>query len=630
MKKVFLLFAALLAATFSFAEAKTVVLDGAAVGKTATTKDSTITQNGFSYTISKGGKYQAVSTGATKNFEGTTQCILIGKSGAYIYNDAAFGSGITKFELYVNKSAAGSEKSNCKLSVSFGTSQIKAAATNAQIITIAGDNDKDSVYSLTVPTGAKYFYYTITTAHNSQVAFRITYEEASIQAPVFTPEEGKVTNKNFAEPFLLTMSCATTGTAIYYTTDGTDPNDGIEYTAPITIPAQSTVVRAIAMGDDGFSAETQVTYCYINSAATAYTVSAAIEVIDAGLGLDNELYVQGTIKEVTNYSDTYGTLTYTITDGTTDLIIYSGLNENKQKFSSLDDLNVGDEVVVCGKLLKYKEDYEVNYNNYIVSRKINKPTIIATNVAFGDIFSTGVTKELVVTGEHLTEAVTYSLSDGAAFRVEGELTAEGGTLTIIFNGMDENDYTATLTLSSGSTTKEVTISAAYHILDGHGTQEAPYTVADVKKLNNSLGTSETYWVVGYIVGAVQNNKLVTEEVNIDTNIALGSTADATGADDYIPVGFASGATNAAKAALNIKDNATMIGKQVLVNGTLEKYFSIAGVKNVSTYAIPTATENTPAILPASSTKSATKYIENGVFYILRDGVRYTAQGIVVE
>lgn len=626
MKKVSLFFCFLLAATMSFAETKTVILDGSATGLStdATTEESIISQNGFSYTMSKGGKQSAAS--GDKKFDGTTQCILIGKKGAYIYSNTAFGEKITKFELYVNKGAAGTEKTPAKLSVSFSTEPITTAATDAQIITIAGDTQKDTTYNLTIPTNAKYFYYTITTAHNSQVAFRITYEEASIQAPVFTPEEGKVTNRNFTESFLLTMSCTTTGTTIYYTTDGTDPlgTSSAEYTTPITIPAKSTVVRAIAMSDDEFSAETQATYYYINSATTAYTASAAIEVINAGLGLNNELYVQGTIKEITEYNATYGSLTYTITDGTKDLIIYGGLNENKAKFSSLDDLNVGDEVVVCGKLLKYKEDYEVNSNNYIVSRKINTPTITATNVAFGDLYSTNVTQELVVTGEQLTEAIRYSLSEGSAFSVEGELTTEGGTLTIIFNGMDENDYTATLTLTSGSITKEITLSASYHILEGLGTQEIPYTVADVKKLNNSLGTGEKYWVIGYIIGAIENNKLVT--TGVDTNIALGSTADATEANDYIPVGFASGTTNAAKSDLNIKDNET-IGKQVLVNGTLEKYFSVAGVKNVKEYATPTATEIEDNA--ASSVNTTTKCIENGALIIIRDGVQYTILGAVV-
>lgn len=197
---------------------------------------------------------------------------------------------------------------------------------------------------------------------------------ANVATPVLNAEEGKVTDGNFTEAFTLTMTCATEGASIYYTLDGTDPAESetaVEYTAAITIPAKSTKVRAIAM--DGttaeFSREATATYCYVNTAATAYTVSEAIDVIDADLGLGNELCVKGTIKEVQSYNETYHSLTYVITDGLKYLLVYSGLGLNKAEFTGMTDLAVGDNVVVCGKLKLYKDTYEFDYNNYLVSHE---------------------------------------------------------------------------------------------------------------------------------------------------------------------------------------------------------------------------------------------------------------------
>ena len=452
----------------------------------------------------------------------------------------------------------------------------------------------------------------------------------AVATPVFEVPEGTVqANGSFNAAFNLTISCATSGASIFYTIDGIDPAESstaLHYTAPIAI-SKSTIVRAIAMDEDAnLSNETSATYCYINSEATAYTTTEAIAIIDGGLGLENELYVKGTISEVTEFKSTFGSLTYTITDGTNPFVIYSGLDIDGEKFTGTNNLNVGDEVVVKGIMKKYNATYEMDKNNQLVSRVVKTPLIEADDVLFGNIFSTGKTKELVVAGYNLTDAITFTLSEDAAFTVDGTLTAEGGTLTITFTGTTNDTYSATLTLTSGTVTLPVAISATLMSLSGEGTKENPFTVEDVIAINSSLGTGQKYWVIGYIVGACNNSLDNLEtKTSVASNIALAATDKEFG--DYIPVALPDGD---ARAALNIKDNIGNIGKQVKVCGTLEEYFKVAGVKNVKTadeYEImstPTAITNTT--LNAKTIKT----IENGQLVILRDGVKYNAMGVRLQ
>jgi hypothetical protein len=127
-----------------------------------------------------------------------------------------------------------------------------------------------------------------------------------------------------------------------------------------------------------------------NTPETAYTVEEACALIDANRGLGVEVYVKGIVSMVESFNSTYGSITYWIsTDGTEEsqqFECYSGLNIGGEKFTSVDDLQVGTSVVVVGTMKKYGEVYEFNYNNKIVSVEttgIND--IISTDLKDGKI-----------------------------------------------------------------------------------------------------------------------------------------------------------------------------------------------------------------------------------------------------
>lgn len=134
--------------------------------------------------------------------------------------------------------------------------------------------------------------------------------------------------------------------------EGNDEYEAAKVTYELTVKAASTVNIK-------------------NTPETAYTVAKALELINAGEGLEANVYVKG---QITNIQDVdtgdFGNATYTISDDATAanaLLIYRGYYYDKGKFTSKDQIKVGDVVVVYGKLVKFYEKFEMNSGNHIYS-----------------------------------------------------------------------------------------------------------------------------------------------------------------------------------------------------------------------------------------------------------------------
>ena len=238
------------------------------------------------------------------------------------------------------------------------------------------------------------------------------------------------------------------------------------------------------------------------------------------------------------------------------------------------------------------------------------PTISCVDVDFGTVV-TGVaeSKELVVEGENLTEAITATLEKGTDFTVTGTLTTTGGTLTIGVNATAEGAVSDKLTLRSGTATKEITLSATAVTTTGKGTKDNPYTIADVKKLNN---IGKQAWVAGYMVGCVSGSgttaKIITDVTKIDSaNVALSDESTAAATTAFIAAQLSSSTTPRTK--LNLKDNTALLSHKVYLYGTLENYFSMEGLKSVTDYVLfynITAAANDEAM---GTVKGAGEYAE---------------------
>ncbi|MDE5971184.1 MAG: hypothetical protein K2G94_00380, partial [Muribaculaceae bacterium] len=119
---------------------------------------------------------------------------------------------------------------------------------------------------------------------------------------------------------------------------------------------------------------------------------------------------------------------------------------------------------------------------------------------------------------------------------------------------------------------------------GKGTEESPYTVADVVLLNNPATKA---WVKGYIVGSAAGKSAdsfttATGEEASGTNVFIAATATESDYTKCLPVQLPAGEV---REALNLQANPGNLGKSVTIYGSLEKYFGQNGVKTVTAYSI---------------------------------------------
>lgn len=484
---------------------------------------------------------------------------------------------------------------------------IVSDASNAKGDTLTGTCTKDTTTTFTRPAESDWtgkFYkivYNVTVAgdRNQYVQFSeakfYTDEAAAVLSPTFVPEEGKVVDGAFTESFTLTMSCETADATIQYTLDGSNPAEAtaMTYSEPITIPAASTKVRAIAIKGEDKSFETEQVYAFINTPATAYTVTEAKAIIDKGLGLDHELYGKGTIKSIKGYyNNKY--ITYNITDGENDLTVYNGLGLEKAAFGAQTDLNIGDQVVVYGKLVKFSGTYEFNTDNYLISLipapKMYTITVTVNDDAMGTVTGAGEYKEnteitLTATAKEGYKFVNWII--GKETKIDNPLTITvTDDMNITANFEEEKSLTPATWYSQESISgtldgKDVKYAITYEI-----TRNADKTLTIKMNLNDEaaavVGMVPQLFIAGTYAGNFNNGEFTTSATYTDGNVL----------EMWFYMAYAGGATTSA-------------------------HFN---------YTVGSSNTPATAIDAAVVAPKATKRLINGVLVIEKDGVLYTAQG----
>ena len=278
-------------------------------------------------------------------------------------------------------------------------------------------------------------------------------------------------------------------------------------TGAVTLVAAGTVTFTATYAGNSDYAEKTATYemTVTNTDPNApgtennpYTVADIIDFIETlGDGTSAEVFVKGIISQIDSYNSKYGSITYWISDDgttTTQFECYSGLGLNSAKFSSIDDLQLGDEVVVAGTAKKYGDVYEFNYNNYIVSlvRKVATPTF---DPAAGEVMA-GTTVTISTTTE---DATIYYTVDGTEPTTESEVYTEAITINedmtikaiAVKDGMTNSDV-ATASYSI-IVTPTITISTSSIEADAAGTDD----FVSVEYANLTIGSENDFAVQYY-------------------------------------------------------------------------------------------------------------------------------------
>ena len=388
-----------------------------------------------------------------------------------VYSTAAISDNITKIEVTHGTAAS--------ITVNSWTVIVASDASFTNVVsTLTPTFTASSTTTINRPDGVDWtdcyykFIYNVTVSATSNKFLQFTKAEfykqegsgPVIATPTFSPASGA-----YAGTQSVTISCETEGTTIYYTTDGTTPDDeSTEYTAPITVD-QTMTIKAIAYdGEDNTSSVATANYTILEHAGTEtdpYSVADARAAIDANTGITN-VYATGIISQVDEYNSNYSSITYWISaDGTTtsdQLEVYSGKGLNNTNFSSINDIEVGATVVIYGTLKKYNNIYEFDKNNYLV--EYTAPSHAVEAPTFSPAAGTYAEAQTVTISCETPDVDIYYTLDGTDPNMESAMYENPITVSttttikaVAYNGDD---------VASNITT------ATYHI----NSQANPYTV----------------------------------------------------------------------------------------------------------------------------------------------------------
>lgn len=248
-----------------------------------------------------------------------------------------------------------------------------------------------------------------------------------------------------------------------------------------------------------------------------YTVAEIIDYIETLNGATSpEVFVRGIISQIDSYNDKYHSITYWISDNgstETQFECYSGLGLNSAQFSSIEDLQIGDQVVVAGTAKKYGEVYEYNYNNYIVSL-VRKPVAPTFSPEAGAVVS-GTEVALSTTTE---DAVIYYTLDGSVPTTSSTEYTEAIEITeattikaiAVKNDVSSDVSTATYTIEAQITRINAeNVNLAYDATSG----EIAYTITNPVQNVELAAVTTADWISNI---AVTDNKVTfTTTVNSD-------------------------------------------------------------------------------------------------------------------
>ena len=179
---------------------------------------------------------------------------------------------------------------------------------------------------------------------------------------------------------------------------------------------------------------------------------------------------------------------------------------------------------------------------------------------------------VILKGEewNVTNAFTTTSDAVATFSSSNEEVAivdAEGNVTVVGYGYAE------ITAETAETANFLSSKATFnlYVIEGEGTLEQPYTVADVQYFATS---AEKVWVKGTIIGFYSNNAFhAGVESAPASNLAIGTEALS------MPIQLSSGTD--VRAALNLMDNPDKLNTEIWLYGKIDKYFSVPGLKSVS-------------------------------------------------
>ena len=393
----------------------------------------------------------------------------------------------------------------------------------------------------------------------------VTFAEATgVTAPTFSVSEG-----NYYEP--QTVAITAPAGNIFYSTDGTNFS---AYTAPITI-AETTTLYAYCEVDGKKSATQKVTY------KIAKEYASLNELIQETPTTEGWPVIVPVVEEeiASFYISTSGTTQYR--NGVYLVRQANGKNFELYKSNVPAKWQVGDKISGTAKGIyqNYNGQWEISLTSW-------------------DGFSNGVedVKAPVITFDQSTKTVSIADPSGNNYTI---YYTTDGTDPEVAETQSVKVYEAPFTIEKTTTVKaicandedvasNITTKTCAIASGAAGTEADPYMIDDVKAIFADGDTISDKWVKGYIVGYANtslSNSTFSADGAIQSNILIADEANCTDVDRCLPIALENSpeTAKAIRLALNLMDNPGNLGKQVMLNGSVIKYFGVAGMKQLVAY-----------------------------------------------
>lgn len=504
--------------SYAWGETKTITLDKIGIGVDGT---SNLSVKKTSISLNNGSDKFVLNY-----LQGRKQgdAILLAKStGAFISNNTPIPGTIKSVEVFINAGASGKTTYHCAFSTIECT---EAYTTGSTAVKIPGG--KFNVFSCGVKN-ANYFCVSLGNANNGQVLkLVITYEDSS------TPQPGEVAvptlslaEGTYWKTQTLTIGVPEGAAGVQYTLDGTDPKESktaelITEATALELSATTTVKAVAVDNNDNYSKEVSRTYTFVPSIAntkeTAYTTVQAIEIINKTsaeqLAAEN-VYVKGVVSKVDSYSSKYKSITYWLDDNT--FKVYGGKGLDNKDFDSKDDIEIGANVIICGKIKKFDDNtYEFDKENYLVEYKAPVEKVL---------------KSIAISGE----ATKTTYKEGEAFDPTGLVvtaTYDDESTRVVTDDVTWTFDPATLILG----TTEVNVTATYG--EKTASKTVAVTVTEVQKYNVTWNVNGKVYTEGNptteVVEGEKLSTLPTAPASIGGLVFMGWTNEAVTSQETVP------------------------------------------------------------------------------------------------
>ena len=222
-------------------------------------------------------------------------------------------------------------------------------------------------------------------------------EPTTVQTVSASPNAGAVESGTE-----VTLSSATEGATIYYTTDNTEPTTAsATFTTPIIINANTTI-KAIAVKDGKTSEVKEITYSIL-------TALESKTILEARTNLNETVQIEGI---VTTEAGPWGTQAFYMQDDTAGMYIYTG-SANVQP---------GNKIRVTGQVITYSSEIEIEPTKIeVISTGNPVPTaLVVTPTGVNDDTQGELVALENVTITDLAQSGTYGTFEFQALAENGE------------------------------------------------------------------------------------------------------------------------------------------------------------------------------------------------------------------